>query len=329
MEAMPVRFVTNSEIQTFKDCRRRWYLSYVRSLTPIRQRADGPLPLGNRVHGGLEGMYAEGADPVAIYDRLTAAAEAKLDPDLDDVKKFQKEAKLGHVMLKGYLDWLSETASDHGLEVVGVEQSLSAPLQRQDSQGREVHLLGKLDLRVRRRLDGAVLFLDHKTAISFARVFETLAIQEQFKQYMLLERLHLRATGEDRPPATGALVNVLRKVGRTAAAKPPFYAREEVTHNDHELRDFWYRVHAEVADMVACEARLDAGEDHRYVCYPRPSTDCTWRCPFFKVCGMFDDGLSDVEAALADMYEVHDPLLRYRDENRHPDMKEPHDVEAS
>lgn len=315
MTETPVRFVTNSEKQTFQDCRRRWYLAYHRGLAPRKEREHGPLPLGTRVHAGLEALYL-GEDPIEVYEAYASVSRERLDPEFDDVKKFESEVELGRIMLAGYLDWLAEEGADDGLEVIAPEESVAASLDRVDGDDRPVHLLGKLDLRVRRELDGAVLFMDHKTAQSFARVFETLAINEQFLTYQLLDRLNLIQAGSDSPPATGSLVNVLRKVKRTATAKPPFYRREEIHHGDVELRNFWRRIHSVVTDMLQVEARLAAGEDHLTACPPRQSVDCTWRCAFHKVCHLFDDG-SHAEEALEAHYVPRDPLLRYRQDNRH------------
>jgi hypothetical protein len=55
---------------------------------------------------------------------------------------------------------------------------------------------------------------------------------------------------------------------------------------------------------------LDEGTAHQAVAYPRPSADCTWKCPFFSVCPMFDDG-SAVEQAIDELYEVSDPYAYY------------------
>jgi hypothetical protein len=44
--------------------------------------------------------------------------------------------------------------------------------------------------------------------------------------------------------------------------------------------------------------------------YPSPNMDCTWSCPFFSVCSMFDDS-SDVERMLEYRYKKYDPLDRY------------------
>ena len=317
-----VRFVTNSELQAFKACRRKWYLGNHLALSPKVERHVGPLRLGSRVHEALAVHY-DGGDAVAAHTVFIARDRALLTPDLleDELKQFESESDLGRIMLQGYLEWLGETGADQGLTVVATETKLSAPLDGYallDGFGRPIHLLGKLDLRVRREMDGAVLFLDHKTTKSFADVFGTMVLNEQFLTYQLLERLDLLARQDDSPPATGSLVNVLRKVKRTASAKPPFYAREEVHHADVELRNFWHRVHAEVADLLAAEAALAAGTDHRRVCYPRPSRDCTWSCDFVAVCHMFEDG-SDADRFLAERFVAYDPLARYADDPTDPE----------
>lgn len=308
---MAVRHFTNSELQTFKHCRRQWYLGHHLRLSPRVERQVGPLRLGSRVHEALAVHY-QGGDCVAAHAGFVQRDHLLLAPDLleEEAKQFESEALLGELMLEGYLEWLAETGADQGLEVVAAETKIDAPLLTTEA-GVQVRLLGKLDLRVRREMDGAVLFLDHKTTKSFKDVFDHVVLNEQFLTYQLLERLHGVATSSTSTQvATGSLVNVLRKVKRTASSKPPYYAREEVHHSDVELRHFWTRVHAEVADVLATEARLAAGVDHRAACYPRPSRDCSWRCEFVHACHLFEDG-SDVDRFLADKFVPYDPLARY------------------
>jgi hypothetical protein len=47
------------------------------------------------------------------------------------------------------------------------------------------------------------------------------------------------------------------------------------------------------------------------VAYPNPQDSCSWKCPFFQGCSMFDDG-SDVEAWLENFFEQGDQYARYR-----------------
>jgi RecB family exonuclease len=311
------RFVSNSELQAFKGCRRRWYLTYVRGLKAKRTREHGPLPLGNRVHSALEVGEAGGAEAaLKLYDQLAEASRGRLDPEIDDEKKFETENTMGRLMVEGYYEWLAEEGLDQGVEVVGVEEALSTSLDLWTHDGLEVFLIGKMDKRVRDPLSRQIRFLDYKTTKGFNDVSSTLQLNEQLKTYGVLERRNLVDGGE---PATGAIFELLRKVGRSKTAKPPFYKREAIAYSDVELRNFWHRLRSEVADLLVVEQTIATGGDHTHVAYPRPSRDCTWICPFFSGCHMFDDG-SDVEAWLDDQFEVGDPLLRYRDENRHPDI---------
>jgi CRISPR/Cas system-associated exonuclease Cas4 (RecB family) len=62
--------ITNSEIQTFKDCKRKWWLGYYRALKKQSKTYTGPLVLGVRIHNALEAFYTTGENPVDEYERL-------------------------------------------------------------------------------------------------------------------------------------------------------------------------------------------------------------------------------------------------------------------
>ena len=84
----------------------------------------------------------------------------------------------------------------------------------------------------------------------------------------------------------------------------------EVRHNVFSLRSFWQRIHGTLTDLLSVRSHLDNGADHRFVAYPRPSRDCKWKCQFFTICPMFDDG-SAAEAAIEDAFEAADPYAYY------------------
>ena len=69
---------------------------------------------------------------------------------------------------------------------------------------------------------------------------------------------------------------------------------------------------AVIRDINDVTARLDAGESHLTAAYPRPNKDCSWKCEFFPVCPLFDDG-SRAEDMIQSLYVVGDPLDRYPD----------------
>src|SRR4030095_647767 len=304
--------ITNSEIQTFKDCKRKWWLGNYRALKPISKVYVGPLTLGIRVHNALELFYTTGENPVDEYERLQRIdnalfAESKDAAFEDKIKKFNSEAELGRIMLEGYMEWLAEENPDADIEIIGAEKKLSTRLEM-DSR---VELMGKTDLKVRRKSSGRHALLDHKTAASFNSYYETSHMSEQLMLYVLLEKLD---TENGDPKVDGGIYNLIKKVKRSGTAKPPFYERMDVRFNDKTLQSFWIRTMGTIRDIMELRDRLDAGEDHRFYAYPSPTKDCTWKCPFFQVCPMFDDG-SSAEAMIEEFFEQSDPNARYEEEN--------------
>ena len=89
----------------------------------------------------------------------------------------------------------------------------------------------------------------------------------------------------------------------------------EVRHNVFALRNFWQRIHGTLMDMLNVRQALDDGGSHQFVAYPRPSRDCKWKCQFFTICPMFDDG-SAAEQAISEAYVVADPYGYYNNEEK-------------
>lgn len=301
--------VSNSSIQTFKQCRRKFWLEQYRSLRPKREESTGALALGSRVHKALElyyadiadGLTSEDADLVGIWKDLCELDRTILLAEFEDTEQFDKEAELGRVMLEGYLEWVEDEGIDSLLNIISQEERLEA-----DFMDGRVKVVGKIDQRVRRTLDGTRMIRDFKTTINFADIHKTIAQNEQFILYMVLEMLKK----DEKDRVSGAIVTALKKNKRGQTSKPPYYEQIEVEHNIFELRNFYLRLQGELREIVNFWDRLDAGEDHQVVAYPSPSRDCSWKCPFVNVCQMFDDG-SDVERALADQFEKRDPFEYY------------------
>lgn len=294
--------LSNSEIQTYKDCRRKWWLTYYRRLKPRQQKFTGPLALGSRVHEALDQYYTTGIDLVDAHANLIEADRQLLIEDGRDPSEIDSEGDLGRIMLEGYLDWVEEEGIDAELEMISTEEILNMPM----FDG-SVELTGKIDMRVRRKGDGVRMFRDFKTVGgSFDQFSSTAHMNEQILTYMLLEN-HANGEGER---SEGGIFTLLKKVKRTANAKPPFYEQFEVRHNIFALRSFWQRIHGTVTDLMRTKTALDEGTAHQQVAYPRPSRDCTWKCPFFAVCPLIDDG-SAAENAIEALFEVSDPYAYY------------------
>ena len=306
--------VSNSEITTWKTCRRKWWLSYYLQLRPVKKDWVGPLPLGSRVHKALERYYRDGIDLLAAHQELVNEARAHMAVEGLDTAKLDDEAELGRLMLEGYLDWVAEEGLDEDLELLGVEEVLKYefPLERG-----VITLMGKIDQRVLKRFTNTRAVLDLKTAASFNIWNDIAHMSPQLKTYMLLDKLTAMRDGDERR-IDGGIFRLLRKVKRGPRATPPFYEDMYVTHNDFVLRSFWIQLSGVLQELYDVKAALDSGADPMRVAHPNPTRDCRWACAFFSICHMFDDG-SNVEGALEDQFEAVDPYDYYGDKDHGDD----------
>ncbi len=297
----PIR-ISNSEIQTFKDCRRRWWFTYYRRLRPKVEEFTGALALGSRIHEALDRYYSTGQDLLEAHAELVQEDMKKMNDAYRDTSTLETEAELGRGMLEGYLEWVELNGIDSELEKISTEEIIERPMM----DGRVI-LQGKIDMRVRRKIDGVRMFRDFKTVGgSFADFGSQAHMNEQILTYMTLEE----AQNQDGERSEGGIFTMLRKVKRGAYAKPPFYDQIEVRHNKFALRSFYERLEGTLEDILRVRDALDAGESHYKHAYPRPTRDCKWKCQFFAICPLVDDG-SAAEAAISDAFEVADPYGYY------------------
>jgi transcriptional regulator with XRE-family HTH domain len=318
-----IRRYSNSEIQTFKRCRRKWFLAYYRQLTPKYTSPIGARAIGDRLHRALRWHYhGDPAQRLDVRDALEAIIQIDrkilvehYTPDVVPLgieTKFNQEADLERVMIAGYVEWLAETGADSEYQVLGSEEYVEV-----DFTGgilkTPVKLVARLDARIRRIGDGARLFIDHKTVGNFEQPQRTLSINEQMLWYLMLERM-LASPGER---VDGAIYNMLRRCKRTPTAKPPFYHRVEVRHNIHEIDNFGVKTAGVIAEIDRLRTQLDEGMglNHRHVAYPTPSQDCTWSCDFLPLENLIDDG-SDWEGMAQAFFNVGgDPSAYYKKAN--------------
>ena len=267
----------------------------------------GALAFGTRIHAALDAHYAQGIPLLKAHADLVETDKSLLLQDFRDVGTLETEAEMGRIMLEGYEQWVAEEGIDAELEMISTEETIIAPLF-----GGEVELQGKLDMRVRRKADGVRMFRDFKTVGGSLSEFSSMAhMNEQVMTYMLLESTKV----DESERSDGGIFTLLKKVRRTAAAKPPFYEHVEVRHNIFTMRSFWNRIHGTISDLMRVRTALDSGENPAYYAYPKSSRDCKWKCSFFAICPMFDDG-SAVEQAISEMYEESDPYAYYETDKK-------------
>jgi hypothetical protein len=241
-------------------------------------------------------------DALTYHEGVMNESMAKAAANGDDTDILLKECELSRIMLEGYFEWLAETGADEGLKVIGAESSVMHSLEIFDT---EVTILAKLDIRILRELDGATLFMDHKTAQELSTPLKTMHLNEQFLHYDWILR---QVTGER---VDGGMFNFLRKVKRGVRSNPPFYGRLEVRHNERELDAFEKRLRGEIRAILSLRQALDTGTDPLTLVYPTPTRDCCWDCPYFQVCPMVDRQDGSAERVIELSMRQVDPYERY------------------
>lgn len=314
-----IRRISNSEVRTFKECRRRWWLAWVlgyqlKNISPL-----GALAIGGRIHEALAAYYVPDSqqrlDPREVLELLLArdltAANGLWLLTADERKTWQKEVDLQRIMLEGYVEWLEATGSDQDYEVIESERYVEAKWAPALGVTWELdlRLIGRLDVLLRHRWTGRLMFLDHKTTASIdASLRDHLQMNPQMRMYWLI----LQLTSDMR--LAGAIYSMLRKVKRTDRAKPPFYGRVDLEFNDHELRSFEQQLHGTVSDMLSTENMLKTLPEKYHHTYVPPTTGShCQRCPFRRECVMFDDG-SRVWDAMENRFKRDEPLAYYAKE---------------
>ena len=174
--------LTNSRLRAFRTCARLHSLRYIDGWQVVR--TSEALRVGSLIHLGLEAWWTT---PVESHedDRLANAFFAVKGKAIDGFEQAKVEE-----MLRAYdSKWCD---SFEVYEVIGIETEFRAPLLNPETMAasRTWELAGKVDGIVRRRADGRVLVLEHKTTqddISDAAsdYWLSLAMDGQISQYVL------------------------------------------------------------------------------------------------------------------------------------------------
>ena len=325
-------YISNSELQAWKRCRRKWWLAYHRKMTSKLSDLAGLLASGSRVHEVMACWYQPDRpydldlmqileDAIARDRKLMLTEMLRVNADELIVQsrtaEFDKAVAYERAMIEGYTQWIAETGVDAEFIVIGSEVPLVAPLTRIMTHGDiiDVSMIGILDVRVERTLDGAYAFIDHKSVASLTQPLPMLRQNEQMLHYILLELMHkaqlLSGTQQQLSIVSGAYYNMLKRVKRTGTAKPPFFDRVFISHSPAEIESYRTHLIGATTDILRTDRALAHGADPQEYAYPSIRNECTWDCEFFSLCHLFDDG-SHAEAMLEARYMEHDPLDRYR-----------------
>lgn len=296
--------LTNSEMAAWTTCPRGWWVQFYRQLQPIG-RMPSVVEVGSMYHLGLDAYYTDGeVDPAGLVKSLVME---KISEYPEHEERIRKDGELASIMLEGYVDHCEETGWDAEFKILGAEQSVEVPLGETGFR-----LRGKIDTRVERIADGAWLQFEHKTVGNLSDIPKYAQSAPQFLSYDLIAYLMALREAEGRR-TDGVLINMARRVKRTATAKPPFYGRHTVIHNVEELRSHFMHVITIARQIQEARLKLDSGWSVHDVCVPVINRDHVWKCRCAPIGNLLDDG-SDVEGYLEDFYESYDPWERYNEE---------------
>lgn len=261
-----------SDMQSFMDCPRQWYLTRYRGLTsPEKPGLYAPTSrdIGSTVDLAMRGYYWDGKDPSSTIRALAeerSFSEEETHPGWADV--YATSAR----MMEGYLEWLADTGSDHGEVTVGVELELEAEI----IPGVFIH--GHLDRLVFDTNFDDFIVDDTKTVDQIPKS-ELFDINFQLLTYIWL----LRKIGIE---ASRGRHTYLRRVKRTGRANPPFYARSDIFVNDVQMANHEEHLKVLVHRIVDATYCLNCspGTPEESGLYPHVTRDCEWKCPVKSVC---------------------------------------------
>jgi len=287
---------SNSEISTWRECRRKWMLTYYVSLQRRERDVRFPTEVGNLVHGAFEvfyeagGIHSDNAETLAREWLVERRAEDLAECIGEHHDTIIKAHKTADACLVSYLRWLDDSGADLNLRIIGAEDKMSMP---GPLPGTVIN--GRIDLLAEDTRNGDIVVIDLKLVTSISEKIRMLHLDTQAKQYALLAR-------ERFGKPVRVAFRIVKINQRSARAKGP-QEEEYVIHlNDGQMDTYLQQLTGLMADVQRTTDRLDEGEHHQTVCYPSPSDTCSWKCSFFPVCPLLDDPASDAEWLLNDAY---------------------------
>lgn len=296
---MEPRYRRTSETSTYRDCRQRWYWSYIQRLAP--PRTANALAFGTMIHSALEQWYIpgkiRGLNPaIAFRDAyLENDTFSQWDEDGNKVSSFD----LGMAMLEGYV---AKYGTESEIDIVCPERVFEREIL--DKKGNYLATyVCKLDAVFRNNLNGRIGLLEHKTAKTIDEVRINSGYGDQGLRYWYFANLILREEGilakgqlldgvlynflrkgmpDERPKnAQGLALNKDGSVSKVQ--KSPLFVRQWIKFTEQELKQVERRIRAEAWEMREAE-------EGRLPIYKNPSKDCSWKCQFRDMCEIHEMG---------------------------------------
>ncbi len=158
--ALELYRISISRMRSYNLCRRLHFFEYILGVRPLVDRESAEF--GTIIHAGLEAWWlawAEGRELLALEEALAAIAKAVAAASYPDEAT---AAKAELLMLGYHARWAPGMGE---WEVIAVERRFEAPMPTPAGakRVRGLKVVGKIDVLVRRRSDGTVWIVEHKT----------------------------------------------------------------------------------------------------------------------------------------------------------------------
>ena len=307
--------IRHTEVQEFRNCQRKWYLSSHNGLNLEPVQKPAKLRIGSIWHKALEGLY-KGEDP---WEWMKESYNEELEESRENLgdgffeqefqESLEKEWELLESLLSAYLVWRNNEAdpADSEMEFLNVERRLLVPLLSPEDHPTGAWIAAKLDIIL--LYNGMVYSMDHKTSGKSARVDnpDHLPLDLQMGLQLLTLRELQRYKGKTHPKIAGALYNMARKQKPGPKVSAPIFHRSEILRSDYELQKLKEELYKDYVRMSNIkEGELFPMEEPRIMSYnPQPWGFCAWGCDFRYVCEAINKG-EDWQFLLENNYKPRD-----------------------
>lgn len=310
--------VRTSERRDFKDCRQKWWWSYVDCLTPLGVRPA--LGFGDLIHQSLAAYYIpgikRGPHPAGVFEKLYkqfVEEHGVLFMKVVDDEPAEDAYDLGMEMLTNYVEhW----GKDDRYKIIQPEQPIKVKI------GKTLYYVCVLDAVIFDRQQRQYGLFEHKTTGSMRKFGAPLALDEQAGSYWTYGYEWMRQQGfkkdfdfilynflrkghkDTRPQNADG--HYLNKDGSVSKRQPnPLFWREPVYRSEGDRATMRKRVMLEVEEMqLVRSGSLGV--------YKNPSDHCGW-CQFKDMCEVHETA-SDWESMRDSLYTKGNPYEIY--ENR-------------
>ena len=269
--------ITNSTMQTFLTCERKYFINQVKGYFPKRQAEH--VSTGVMFHKAME-IWAESDRETAvahIKDAMGIVFKANSENAEFDVYKLIAQEAVIVGMIEGYPYPVSD--------VVGAEIEF-------DTEYMGYCLRGKVDGEYKR---GGINYLfDYKTKGSLDRVTDQELLKRNFQatfylnvlnrlcgaEYDALEFIFIRRPSIRQKQKEGSDAYA-RRVVKDYKERPEFYYRKAVAHRDTSSNGWMINLMQHIEHLAHC---------YEYSFWPMRETSCGMygRCPYLPICNQVD-----------------------------------------